>query len=66
MEEMTYSKAVAELEDIVRRMQNPECDIDLLSTYTSRALELLKYCRRKLTVTDEEIKKCLAELSGEA
>ena len=43
-------------------MQSDDCDIDKLSAYTRRALELLRLCKEKLTTTDEEIKKCLEEL----
>ncbi len=60
---MTYSKAVAELEGIVAKMQSDNCDIDSLAGYTSRALELLKYCKEKLHTTDEEVKKCLEALT---
>ncbi len=60
---MTYTQALQELEAIVGRMQAPDCDIDLLSNYTMRALELLKYCKQKLTRTDEEIRRCLEELN---
>lgn len=58
----SYSKALAELEDIIARMQAPDCDIDLLATYTTRALALLKICKDKLLKTDEEIQRCLNEL----
>lgn len=64
MEEIkSYKEAVEELESIVRQMQSPECDIDRLSEYTSRALILLKYCKEKLFKTEEEVKKTLAEFS---
>lgn len=63
-EEKTYASAMQELEAIVAKMQSDQCDIDSLSAYTSRALELLKFCREKLFKTDEEVKKCLAELSA--
>lgn len=59
---LTYSAALAELETIIARMQDPNCDIDLLAGYTSRALQLLKLCKEKLFKTDEELKKCLEEL----
>ncbi|MBQ9584614.1 MAG: exodeoxyribonuclease VII small subunit [Muribaculaceae bacterium] len=62
---MTYSQAVAELEEIVKKMQSPECSIDNLSQYTARSLELLKVCKAKLTATDEELKKVLAEMSDD-
>lgn len=60
--EISYSKAIAELEELVRKMQADDCDIDNLSKYTARSIELLKLCRAKLTHTDEELKKCLEEL----
>lgn len=63
-EEMTYGKAVAELESIVAKMQSDACDIDHLAGYTSRALELLKYCKEKLHTTDQEVKKCLEALNS--
>ena len=61
--EMTYGKAVAELEAIVAKMQADNCDIDSLAGYTSRAIELLKYCKEKLHTTDEEVKRCLEALN---
>lgn len=62
-ETRTYKEAVAELENILRQMQSPDCDIDKLSVYTSRALTLLKFCKEKLMKTDEEVKKTLQEFS---
>lgn len=62
-DKLSYSEAVKELEEIVARMQSDNCDIDKLSAYTRRAIELLRLCRERLTATDEEIKKCLEELS---
>ena len=59
----SYKEAVEELESIVKQMQSPECDIDKLSGYTSRALTLLKYCKEKLFKTEEEVKKTLEEFS---
>lgn len=64
MEDMTYAKAMAELESIVAKMQSDNCDIDSLASYTTRAMELLKYCRQKLFTTDQEVKKCLEELGN--
>ncbi|MBD5190911.1 MAG: exodeoxyribonuclease VII small subunit [Bacteroidales bacterium] len=59
---LTYTAAIAELESIVAKMQSEECDIDRLSEYTRRALELLTFCRERLTKTDEEVKACLDSL----
>ena len=64
-EQLSYAKAIAELEAIVAKMQSDECDIDSLAGYTSRALELLKFCKEKLFTTDQEVKKCLEALSAQ-
>lgn len=61
----TYSEAVTELEEIVKQMQSNECSIDNLSELTTRSLELLQFCKDKLTKTDEELKKIFANLSDD-
>ena len=66
MEEMTYTQAVNELEELVKKMQDPECSIDNLSQYTKRSKELLEFCRKRLTATDEELKRILGDISTEA
>lgn len=65
IEKMTYTQAVNELGEIVKKMQSPECSIDNLSQYTARSLQLLKVCKAKLTATDEELKKVLDEMSDD-
>ena len=60
-EEIKYEAAFAELQSIVNKMENDELDIDQLSEQLKRAQELIKFCKDKLTKTDEEIKKILAE-----
>ena len=59
-EEMKYEQAFAELQAIVRRMENDELDIDQLSDQLKRAQQLIKLCKDKLTKTEAEIKKILA------
>ena len=60
-EEMKYEQAFAEVQAIVRRMKTNELDIDQLSEQLRRAQQLIKFCKDKLTKTDEEIKKILVE-----
>lgn len=59
--DIKYEEAVAQLEEIVDKMENDELDIDQLSEQLKRAKELVKLCKDKLTKTDEEIKKLLSE-----
>ena len=61
MKEIKYEAALAELQTIVNKMENNELDIDQMSEQLKRAQELIKLCKDKLTKTDEEIKKILAE-----
>ena len=60
--ELTYNQAVSELENILRTMQSDNCDIDRLTVFTRRAIELLKECRSRLTATDGGLRSILAEL----
>lgn len=60
--ELTYNESVAELEKLLKTMQSDNCDIDLLSTYTRRAAELLASCRSRLTTTESELQAALADL----
>ena len=61
MKEIKYEAALAELQAIVNKMENDELDIDQMSEQLKRAQELIKICKDKLTRTDEEIKKILAD-----
>ena len=59
--EIKYEVAYAELQAIVRKMENDELDIDQMTEQLKRAQQLIKLCKDKLTKTDEEIKKILGE-----
>lgn len=60
--EIPYSEAIRELEEIVRKLQSSDCEIDQLREYTARSVELLRLCKQKLFKTDEELKKLLEEI----
>ncbi|MBP5386530.1 MAG: exodeoxyribonuclease VII small subunit [Prevotella sp.] len=60
-DKINYEAAVAELESIVRKMENDQLDIDSLTEQLKRAQELIKLCKDKLSKTDEEIKQILGE-----
>ena len=63
VKQLSYSQAVAQLDEILRTMQSDKCDIDSLAAYTRRASELISECRRRLCATDEELKAILANLA---
>ena len=59
--ETKYEAAYAELQGIVRQMEGEELDIDQMAEAVKRAQELIKLCKDKLTKTDAEIRKILAD-----
>lgn len=56
-----YEEAMSELEGIVRKLEADELDIDEISVKLKRAQQLIKLCADKLTKTESEIKKVLAD-----
>lgn len=54
--EMKYEEALAQLEDIVGKMEERQLDIDTLGEQLKKAKELIKLCKDRLTKTDEEIR----------
>ena len=58
--ETKYEDAIRLLEDIVERLENNELDIDEMSKQLKKAQQLIKLCKDRLTKTDAEIQKILA------
>ncbi|MDK2837724.1 MAG: exodeoxyribonuclease small subunit [Bacteroidota bacterium] len=63
MENMTYSQARKELEEIVRAIESGELDVDKLTEKVKRAGELIAFCKEKLTKTDEDLQRMLDEIA---
>ena len=61
-EELSYTEAFTELEDIVRELEQGEISVDELSEKVKRASVLIKICKDKLTSTEEDVDKILEEL----
>ena len=59
--ETKYEAAYAELQGIVRQMEGEELDIDQMAEAVKRAQGLIRLCKDKLTKTDENIRKILAQ-----
>ena len=60
-EEMKYEAAFAQLQEIVRKMENDEYSIDEIAVQLKEAQRLIKFCKDKLTKTEEEILKIQSE-----
>lgn len=62
-EKISYSKAIAELEEIVEKMESNQYEIDELTSKVKRVAELVKFCKQKLRTTNAEIQKVFDELN---
>lgn len=61
MENQKYEEALAQLETIVRKMEANEYGIDELASQLKTAQQLIKFCKDKLTKTEEELIKIQEE-----
>lgn len=62
MEKKTYKAAMDELESILALIEQGDMDVDDMLKKVGRATELIRFCRQKLTQTDEAVQKLLEEI----
>lgn len=58
----TYAQAIGELEGIINDIEAENIDVDILTEKVKRATYLIKFCKRNLRTTEEEVKKVLSEI----
>lgn len=56
MQQMKYEEAVSRLEEIVKKMENDELDIDQMAQQLKEAQQLIRLCKDRLTKVDADIK----------
>lgn len=61
---INYSDAFDELQRIVAEIETGEISVDELSQKVKRAAELIRICKTKLSTTEEDVNKILAELEA--
>ncbi len=59
---ISYTEAYSKLEEILALLEDNKLDVDELSEKLKEASELLKICKDKLFVANEETKKILENL----
>lgn len=64
-EKLSYSKALAELEDIVGKMENNQYEIDELTDKVKRVAVLVTFCKEKLHDTSNEVQKIFDGIKSE-
>ncbi|MBQ7163330.1 MAG: exodeoxyribonuclease VII small subunit [Bacteroidales bacterium] len=62
MEKKTYKAAMEELESILASIEQGDMDVDDMLKKVGRATELIRFCRQKLTQTDEAVQKLMEEI----
>lgn len=60
-EKITYAEAVAEIEDILAKMNDDELDIDQLGAYVERATTLIALCKDKLLKAQQQVEKVMKQ-----
>jgi exodeoxyribonuclease VII small subunit len=63
--DMKYSKAMERLEDIIRKIENEEIDIDELSEKVKEAVGLVKLCKEKVEKAELEVKEVVEAFEKE-
>ncbi|MFD2036204.1 exodeoxyribonuclease VII small subunit [Belliella marina] len=58
---LSYDKALARIEQIVEKLEAGEEGIDQLSALAKEAASLVKTCKGKLRMTEEEISKAFED-----
>ena len=56
-----YTDAFQELQTIVAEIENGQISVDELSQKVKRASQLIKFCKMKLSSTEEDVNKILKE-----
>lgn len=62
LKELSYKEAIAQLEQIVHKIENEEPDVDELTAMVQKAADLMQFCKKKLKSTEEEINQALEKL----
>ena len=57
MPEVKYAKAILQLDDIIRKIESEDIDVDELSLKVKEAVELIKICKAKIEKAELEVKK---------
>ncbi len=58
---LSYSSALAELQEIMEKIDNHDVDIDDLSKLVKRANELTQFCEAKLKKVEQELENTINE-----
>jgi exodeoxyribonuclease VII small subunit len=58
-----YGAALAELEEILARLDRPDVDVDVLAEQVERAAQLIEFCRDRIGRARLQIDQVVADLA---
>ena len=56
---MTYAKAAARLNEILRQMEQEQLDIDTLTDTLKEAKQLISFCKNRLSEVDKSVREIM-------
>ncbi|MDW3176769.1 MAG: exodeoxyribonuclease VII small subunit [Acidimicrobiia bacterium] len=59
---LTYTSAVAELDEILLELEDEALDVDVLADRVERASTLVRFCRTRITSARTQVSKIVADL----
>ncbi|MFV0507116.1 MAG: exodeoxyribonuclease VII small subunit [Bacteroidales bacterium] len=62
---ISYSDALEQIEEILKKVENGDLDVDQITEQIKKASELFRVCQSKLKGTQEEVEKILKEMTDE-
>lgn len=65
MAETKYGKAVKKLDEIIRKIEDEEIDVDELSQSVKEAVALIKTCKAKIEKAEIEVKEVVEGFEAE-
>lgn len=61
-QELSYSTAVSELDEILAELEDDSLDVDILGDRVKRASELISFCRERITSAQTQVEQIVADL----
>jgi exodeoxyribonuclease VII small subunit len=66
MAKESYTEAFEELQRIVEEIERGDISLDMIAGKVKRAALLIRICRQKLNLVEEDVRQILKELEPEA
>ena len=63
--DLTFQTATRELEEILRKLDGDDVNIDSLTVDLERASELIEWCRERLETKQHEVERIVTDLDND-